>query len=176
MLFISRSLLRKDYCMMIARKTLDLGRIGVRNSPGPGFFGQSLAQAWFPYQEGLLHDDCAKTLDLGRIGARNAPDPVFFRPKPRQAPFSSQGRLLHDVWAENLGSGRYRRSKRPRSRVLRPKALFKLGSLLREDYCMMIAQKPWIWAVSALETAQIQGFSAQAFGPSLAPFSGRTTA
>ena len=33
----------------------------------------------------------------------------------------------------------------------------------REDYCMMIGQKkPWIWVASAVEPAQIQGFSAKA--------------
>ena len=66
---------------MIAQKNLDLGRIGDRNGPDPWFFGQSFAQAWFPFQGGLLHDDWAK--------------------------------------------------------------------------------KPWIWAVSAFETAQIQGLLAQ---------------
>jgi hypothetical protein len=46
---------------VIGQKTLDLGRIGVRNSPDPGFFGQKLGRAWFSFQKGLLlHDDWPK--------------------------------------------------------------------------------------------------------------------
>ena len=46
---------------VIGQKTLDLGRIGVRNSPDPGIFGQKLGRAWFSFQKGLLlHDDWPK--------------------------------------------------------------------------------------------------------------------
>jgi hypothetical protein len=47
---------------MKCHKTFDLGRIDARNRPAPGFFGQSFAQAWFPFQGGLLHDDWSKNL------------------------------------------------------------------------------------------------------------------
>ena len=119
--------------MMIAQKTLDLGRIGVRNGPDPGFFGQSLGQAWFPFQ----------------------------------------GRLLHDVWAKNLGSGPYRRSKRPRSRVFRPKALAKLGSLLREGYCMIIVQKTLDLGRIGVRNGPYPGFFGQSLAQAWFPSQGR---
>ena len=43
------SLLREDYCMLIAQKDLDLGRIGVQNGPDPGFFSPKLCPSFVSY-------------------------------------------------------------------------------------------------------------------------------
>ena len=114
----------------VRKKTLDLGRIGARNGPDGGFFGQSLPKA-LPKLRSLMRKDCCRMI----------------------AP-------------KNHRSGPYRRPKRPRWRVFRPEpaqglaqASFLYQERLLHDDC---AKKPSIWAVSAPETAQIEGFSGRA--------------